>query len=460
MKIQKTMDYFARSCTVLGSFMLSFGLISLFIKERLYIAESVVATVYGIMVSPAVFGWIGEDFVKLLRNRELLFHLSHTILSLQLIAVGVTVPRVFLKKNWKTLSTLLLPAMVLTWSISSVIIKYVSGMNWLPAMIIGACVTPTDPILASAVVKGKFANKYIPWKLRHLLSVESGANDGLGFPLLTLALFLLVEKQGGEAVQKWLMRTWVFEILFAIVIGAAIGLAARLLLKSSLKQMLIDKESFLAYIMALAILVTGVTAMIGSDDLLAVFVSGLVFAWDEEMVKDLKNSHVLEVVDLLFNHTFFILFGAILHWESLKPIHFLAAGMVILFRRLPVIVLLKKMRLLDPLSLKETLFAGWFGPVGVGAIFFACHTEHFLHPYAEKSIVPEIFNYVFAVVLVSIFLHGTTAPIVHLHLRHRERRRKKEEDLEAVYCSDTECEKDEKGDTAPIATFKKTGIIA
>lgn len=433
------MEYFSTTCTILGTFILSFGLVSLFIKERLYISETVVATVYGIVCGPNVSGWISQDFLSVLQDKQLIFHFSHIVISLQLVAVGVTVPRVFLRKNWRDLATLLLPAMLMMWLVSTLVVKGVLGMGWKESMIIGTCVTPTDPVLASAVVKGKFANKYIPWKLRHLLAVESGANDGLGFPLLTLPLFLLVEASPKEAVKKWLLKTWVFEILIAIVIGLVIGIAARLLLKYSLKRFLIDKESFLAYILSLAILVTGLTAAIHSDDLLAVFISGVAFAWDEEMVKDLKESHVLEVVDLLFNHVFFILFGLIVPWSNFKLSHFIAAILIVTFRRLPATILLKQLGLLKSLSNKEVAFAGWFGPIGVGAIFFAYHTDHFLTHTPYEHLSKDVITAVYAVVLVSIFIHGPTAPIIHLHLRRRERKRGKKETL---YCSDTEAEKD------------------
>ncbi|KAI5136238.1 sodium/hydrogen antiporter [Nematocida ausubeli] len=437
------MQSFALCCSILGGFILSFGLISLFIKERLYIAETTVATLYGIICALICKDQKDTLPVESLKNTQFMFHFSHIVLSLQLVAVGVTVPKIFMKKNWKPLMVLLLPVMMIMYAVSSIIIKYVFSMDWLPAMMIGACITPTDPVLASAVIKGKFANKYIPSRLRYLLAVESGANDGLGFPLLVLPILLMQFKDSTEpvagALRKWCIHTWGFEILFAIVIGAVIGALARILLKYSVKKMLIDKESFLAYSLALAILVTGITAKMESDDLLAVFVSGLFFAWDEEMVMDMKNSHVMEVVDLLFNQSFFIVLGIILPLDVLGWKSMLASVLILVFRRMPALLLMQLCGFLPEFTTREILFAGWFGPIGVGAIFFAYHSMHELNSI-DKELADSVLEIVQAIVFSSIVVHGTTAPIIHMHLRRKQKKHKKT--VINIYESDTEIERD------------------
>ncbi|KAI5187853.1 sodium/hydrogen antiporter [Nematocida homosporus] len=434
------MKNFAICCSLLGGFVLSFGLISLFVKERLYIAETAVATIFGMVCRQFLSGGENDVLKDNLSNSTFVFHFAHIVLALQLVAVGVTVPRSFMRKNWRPLTALLLPVMTIMFAISTVIIKLVGNLSWKTAMTIGACVTPTDPILASTVLKGKFANKYIPSRLRYLLAVESGANDGLGFPILILpVLFIKYEGTPNHvktALWEWTLKTWGFEIFLAVILGAIIGMLARVLLKYSIKRLLIDKESFLVYSLALAILVTGVTSLIKSDDLLAVFVAGVAFAWDEDMVRDMKNSHVIEVVDMIFNQSFFILLGLIFP-ENIFTFTNLATGfLVVLFRRLPAVFLMKLCKLLPGFSTKETIFAGWFGPIGVGAIFFAHHAAHELHNYSAE-INDHLLCMVYAIVFTSIIVHGTTAPIIHLHMRRKQRQNKAN-----LYESDTEVERD------------------
>lgn len=72
---------------------------------------------------------------------------------------------------------------------------------------IAAAVTPTDPILAQAVIGGKFADKHVPAHVRHMLAAESGCNDGAAFPFLGIALYLTLDKSDGHAVGHWFYYT-------------------------------------------------------------------------------------------------------------------------------------------------------------------------------------------------------------------------------------------------------------
>ena len=78
-------------------------------------------------------------------------------------------------------------------------------LNFVSSLVISACLTPTDPILAAAITGGNFALKYVPEHLRNLLQGESAANDGMAYPFLTLAVFLTIESSTGAALQRWFL---------------------------------------------------------------------------------------------------------------------------------------------------------------------------------------------------------------------------------------------------------------
>jgi NhaP-type Na+/H+ or K+/H+ antiporter len=78
----------------------------------------------------------------------------------------------------------------------------------LASLAIAACLTPTDPILAAAVVGGKYADKHVPAHLRHLLAAESGCNDGAAFPFLYIALYLIIDNTTATAVKDWFLILW------------------------------------------------------------------------------------------------------------------------------------------------------------------------------------------------------------------------------------------------------------
>lgn len=81
--------------------------------------------------------------------------------------------------------------MLMGWLISGgLMYAIIPGLDFLPALVVAAGVTPTDPILASSVVgKGKFAQDHVPAHIRHILQAESGSNDGAAFPFLVRRVF-------------------------------------------------------------------------------------------------------------------------------------------------------------------------------------------------------------------------------------------------------------------------------
>lgn len=91
---------------------------------------------------------------------------------------------------------------------AGLIYALIPGLNFLSSLAVAACLTPTDPILAAAVVGGKYADKHVPAHLRHLLAAESGCNDGAAYPFLWIALYLIVDPSTGRAVSDWFLLLW------------------------------------------------------------------------------------------------------------------------------------------------------------------------------------------------------------------------------------------------------------
>jgi len=207
--------------------------------------------------------------------------------------------------------------MVYGWLISALLIwALIPGLTYLSSLVIAACITPTDPILAQAVVGGKFADKHVPTHIRHMLSAESGSNDGAAFPFLYIALYLTLDRSPGHAVGEWFYITWVYEILLGIIIGTLLGWTARKTMQFSERKKLIDRQSFVAQYVSLAILSIGICTLLGSDDLLAAFACGCAFAWDGHFNKATEDAVFSNVIDLLFNCACFIYIGAIIPFHS------------------------------------------------------------------------------------------------------------------------------------------------
>ncbi|KAF9979800.1 hypothetical protein BGZ75_009193 [Mortierella antarctica] len=434
---------------LLGCFIIFFGLVSLFVKEKLFISEAFVATAFGIIMGPYAIGifnpvsWDQYDTVTL--------EFTRIVIAVQVMAAGVSLPRSYMVKERRSLFMMIVPLMIMMWLTSALLIwGMIPDLDFVEAMVLAACVTPTDPVLSNSVVKGRFAEKHVPPRLRYLLSAESGINDGMGLPFLFLGLYLMREKSVGTAFGKWFYMVWAYQILLSIVLGGLIGAAARKLVKGAKNRNLIDKESFLVFSIALTLAVVGCVAILASDDLLACFIAGNVFAWDDWFSNEIAEAHIQETIDMLLNLACFVYIGSSIPFSSFHDATLqlsiwrlvVLAVLILLLRRLPFVIMLK--RTIPALATyREAAFAGWFGPIGVGAVYFSKVTAKMTDPNnlgdnphnVERllRVRSVIFPVVMFLVLSSVFIHGITVPLLHLQYKYtRTWSRKREESSHVV----------------------------
>ncbi|KAG9102296.1 hypothetical protein FRC06_002141 [Ceratobasidium sp. 370] len=344
-------------------------------------------------------------------------------------------------KHWRSLFFLLVPVMTYGWFVSAALIyALIPNLNFLSSLVIAACLTPTDPILAAAVVGGKYADKHVPRHLTDLLKAESGCNDGAAFPFLFIAIYLIIEKSDRVAVGEWFYVTWLYEVALGIAFGAVLGFGFRHLMRFCERKDLIDRQSYVAQYVSLAILTIGATTLLGSDDLLAAFACGTAFAWDGWFNRQTEESMFSNVIDLLFNCACFIFIGAWIPFAdfdapelSISVWRLIVLGiLVVLLRRLPIMLLLYKW-IPDVHTLRECIFAGHFGPMGVGAVFISTLAATKLPDpleiesngelagggkpgqvdYLGHSIQPIVAF----MVLISIMIHGLSIPFFSLGKR-------------------------------------------
>ncbi|GAA5830141.1 hypothetical protein JCM11251_006892 [Rhodosporidiobolus azoricus] len=425
--------------SVLSVFIVFFGLFSGFVKERMYVGEAIIATVFGIAFSAYGAGiFAPRTWASGHHTDSITLELTRIIIALSVFAVGVELPKAYVWRHWKSLSMLLGPIMLLGWMVSATLMyALVPGLEFLPALVAAAAVTPTDPILASSVVgKGKYAQEHVPSHIRHILQAESGCNDGAAFPFLYLALFLLLRNDHsvGETIGWWVLLVLLYQIVLGCFIGALIGVIARKILKFSKRRELIDRESMVAMYVALALLATGLTTLAGSDDLLSAFACGTAFAWDDWFTESIEESNFSSTIDLLANCAIFIYLGATMpfnawdnEYTTLSPWRLILLCLGILaLRRLPTMYALQWW-IPDIKTRREAIFAGHFGPMGVGAIFISTLAAEKL---PTPSIPPQdsietlallIVPITYCIVLSSILVHGLSISFFTLGRRVHSR---------------------------------------
>ncbi|KAF7351413.1 Na+ H+ exchanger 1 [Mycena sanguinolenta] len=420
---------------LLGGFVVLFGMFSLFLREKLYIGEACWAFLFGVVIGPYganIFnprGWAGgNDETANLITLEL----TRVVLAIGVFAIGVELPKAYMRRHWQSLFFLLGPVMIWGWFVSAALIfALIPGLNFLSSLAVAACLTPTDPILAAAVVGGKYADKHVPAHIRHLLAAESGCNDGAAFPFLYISLYLILDNTTNDAIRDWFLKLWLYQIILGVVIGSLIGFGFRYLMKFSERHSLIDRHSYVAQYVSLALLSIGLTTLLGADDLLSAFACGAAFAWDGFFNRQTEESVFSSVIDLLFNIAAFVYVGAWMPFHTFQDAGttlqvwrlVVLAVCVLILRRLPIMVALYKW-IPDIKTFREAIFSGHFGPIGVGAVFISTlATEVLLDSprTAEDEQIGLLAKTIQPIcafmVLCSITIHGLSIPSFSLGRR-------------------------------------------
>jgi hypothetical protein len=199
----------------------------------------------------------------------------------------------------------------------------------------------------------------------------------------------------------------------------------------------IDTESLLLYPTALGLFVIGVTGCAGLDDLLACFCAGAALNWNGRFLDETLKRHdeVNSSIDVLLNFGGFMYIGAILPWDEFNQPEItgitygrlMALGLlVLLLRRIPAMMVMYKLMPNTVKTWQEALFMGYFGPIGIGAVFYVEHTRHLFpkldaaETHEEEDLLRAMGPVVYFLVLFSIVVHGLSIPALELIYRWRK----------------------------------------
>lgn len=365
------------------------------------------------LVTGVVVGPIGLDVLVVsdpLRD-PLLLEGSRALLAVSLIGVALRFPLPSIRPHLRPILLLVGIVMPLAAAVTGAAAALLLGLPLALAALLGACLCPTDPVLASDVVTGKRAEEDLPERTRVVLSEESGANDGLALPLVLLALAPVLSGSVGENA-----LTSLYQVLVAVLFGVATGAAVAKALRYVEANGDVEGPSELLLTLVLAITVLGGARVLHSDGVLAVFAAGLAYNAGVGTRNREEQGMLDEVANRYLVIPFFVVIGAVLPWAEWQALGWGGVGFAaaaLLVRRPPIILTL--CRLLG-LRGRDALFAGWFGPIGVSAVFYVTFSIE------EGVRDPRLFAAATLAVAVSTLVHGVTGtPGRRLYVRARNR---------------------------------------
>ena len=424
---------------IIGTLLVVMAL-SMTVLKRLPLTTSLLYLVVGILLGPFFLGLIQFDPVQ---GPALLEKVTEVAVVISLFTTGLKLRLPLSDKGWRLPLRLALMSMTITVGLVAFI--GVVGLN-LPlgaAVLLGAIVAPTDPVLASDVQSEH------PWdvdSLRFGLTGEAGLNDGTAFPFVMLGLGLLGLHEIGEFGWRWLALDVLWASAGGLGVGGVLGtLVGRLVLylRGEHKEA-VGTDDFLA--LGLIAFSYGSALLIGAYGFLAVFAAGIALRrierdHSEVWADETKDTALTDEADdiatdpkrapaymaqavLQFNEqlerigevAIVILVGAML---SARFLSFDALWFVLLLLLVvrPISVWLGLLG--SSTSITQRSLIGWFGIRGIGSIYYLAYAlSHGLTPELSTSLV----GMTLTAVAVSVLVHGVSVtPLMRLYEKQRSR---------------------------------------
>lgn len=386
------------------------GLVSDALKRSL-LQEPMVAVVVGLAAGPYALNLL--DLAEWGDENRILEQAARITLAIGLMGVALRLKKESVGPLLRPVGVLLTIGMLAMWLISSAIAGWLLDLSFWAALLVGAVVTPTDPVVASSIVTGKFASEHLPRRLRDAISFESGANDGLAYLFVMLPILMIAPASSEGPWTTWLMESLLIGVVGGAAIGCTVGYIAAKMLQFAERRGLIENASLLGYTVAFSLLTLGAAALLRADALISVFLAGLVFNLSIGDREEHEEETIQEAVSKLFTLPMFVIFGIALpvgEWLAEGWTLLVFVALILLLRRPPAVAVILPM-LRPLLTARDAAYAGWFGPIGIAAVYYAAFA-------GEHVAEPVIWHAASAVVFASIMAHGlTAAPLTKLYAR-------------------------------------------
>jgi len=367
------------------------------VSERLSmspISAPIVFTTVGLALGTGGSGWFDLQV-----DGEAVAILVEATLVLVLFTDAIRIDLQVLRREAALPARLLgigLPLTMVLGSLGAALL--IPGISIVEAVLLAAVLAPTDAALGQAVV----SDHRLPVRLRQSLNVESGLNDGIAVPVVTVLLAIAVAEEAGSSAD-WVALA-AKQVGFGLLAGVAAGVIGGRLLDLRVKAGAVEGMYRQLATISIAGAAFALAGLLDGNGFIAAFTAGLAFG-------HVARSQCAGVQDFtedegeLLSAITFVIFGAVLVGPLLDnltwQIALYAVASLTIIRIVPVLI-----SMIGSGTFFETrLFLGWFGPRGLASILFALVVVEELHTPAGDTI-----SAVAAwTVLASVFAHGLTA---------------------------------------------------
>jgi NhaP-type Na+/H+ or K+/H+ antiporter len=379
------------------------------LAQRSVLSTALLFLVAGFIVGNGLLGWMSIS-----PDDPVLATLTELALFSVLFTDGMRTGVRDLVSAWRLPGRALFLGMPITLAGTALLARVVAGLPWAHALLLGAVLSPTDPVLAAAIV----GREKVPVWVRHLLNVESGLNDGLALPVVLILLRLVGGAQVGAA-------TVAAELALGVALGILVPWAVLRIQRSPLFSPSTAYEPLNAF--ALGLLILALASLTQANLFLAAFTAGIAIASISPEVKE-AFSRFGELVTELLKLSALLVFGALVSPQVLTTQidwngYLFAALAILLVRPVALAFAFVGTRI----GWREWAAVAWFGPKGFASMIFGLLI---LRTGVQQG--PHLFHLIALVIAGSIILHSTTDVIAVRFLGAPEAKAPKADDAVLV----------------------------
>lgn len=378
--------------------------------QRIGLPGPLLALAFGALLGPHALDLlqIGDFGVP---APTLLEEAARVTLAIGLSGVALRLPHGYWRRNRRWVAWMIAVGMLTMLLVATGVLWALLGVPLAMALLLGAIITPTDPVVTTPIVTGSLAAKNVPERVRFNISSESGLNDGLAFLFVFVPILLMMRPDKGWA--DLLGTVLLREIIGGAVLGLAAGYLFGRLYDIVRQRQLIETTAYLGFIIALAFFVLGTGRVLEVNALLGVFVAAALFGQIIPESDEHKQDRLDDSVNRFFILPVFMLLGLALPfpaWAQLAWTVPLVLLLALMLRRVVTLWLLRPV-LRSEHSRAETAFLGWFAPVGASALFYAMVAQ-------RETGDSSVFVYASMAITLSVLIHGATSSYFSIML-HR-----------------------------------------
>lgn len=433
-------DSFTFSFIVVGLLLITMTLSGSFIA-RLPLSSAMLYLGVGVAIGPLGLGLLRLDA---LTNARLLERLTEIAVLVSLFTAGMKLELPLRDRRWRIPLQLATLSMVVTVAAITALGVFGLGLSLGAAVLLGAILAPTDPVLASDV---QVSNPGDRDRLRFGLTGEGGLNDGTAFPFVMLGLGLLGLHELGDGGWRW----WAVDVLWAVTGGLGLGwlmgkLVGRTILYLRMRHReALGSDEFIA--LGLITLTYGLALASQTYGFLAVFAAGLALRRIDDVKTPAQASpppglskaeraasgaaapaHMMRAVQRVNSQ-----------FESFIEVGIVLAVGVLLatvkFQRellwfVPVVFLL-----IRPLAVYAGLLGtgvepgqrnlmGWFGIRGIGSLYYLLYA---INHHIQPALAERLLSLTLAVVVASVIAHGISVTPLMVHYEARKAAKKRQQ---------------------------------